>query len=165
MLFIFVICVIHRFQKPYRIVDIFLLTEYCNRKSDLPCGFKFMRILTQILKTTDIDAVLTSLCLTADTCADSTLEYKSTCQPLSSSAPEFWSNSTGHSHFSAFVNSCLSCLQLWHLNKTQQQDDLFTSCLNVLNPDPIKGSLTPWHYASNPTNPPLLWDAPESDSV
>lgn len=49
------------------------------------------------------------------------------------------------------------------LNKTQQQNDLSTSCWSDPNPDPIKSSLTPRRRAHRPTAPPLPLDPTEPD--
>lgn len=51
------------------------------------------------------------------------------------------------------------------MNKTHQQNDLSTSCLNELKADPIKSGLPLWQPASHPANPPLPSDTPESSSV
>lgn len=44
-----------------------------------------------------------------------------------------------------------SSFQLQLLNKTPQQNDLSTSCLNHRSPDPIKSNLAPWRPNSRPT--------------
>lgn len=61
-------------------------------------------------------------------------------------------------NLSISVSLCITSTpvkHLWHINETQQEIDLSTSCLNELKADPIKSSLPPRHRASHPATPPL----------